>query len=226
MILLIIVCAFSFAQNVAKAESSDGENAEYLGAARPFPLVDIRQFYNTSSYIWSYISTSGDFRCKVDHPVYEIFKEVVFTRSYIRRQQKQNVTEYLKGTFVDIDFRCQAPTIMQVTSAGPDNAHMEQMVYEDENSTCGVFLTSNQTPLANAYNYNRYYNYTICEVRYKGSKERPRRTYACDHPFLEICRPTLIYSLYENCTAGKIKPRPGRRVIPFPPEEPIELEED
>ncbi|XP_077529471.1 uncharacterized protein LOC144142223 [Haemaphysalis longicornis] len=153
-----------------------------------FPIVDLREFYNFTRYIWTYVGTAPNTFCKVDHPLYEVYKEVMFTRNVSGLGQQM-----LKGTFVDTDsgrFSTSypyGPTIMQISGSARQNEFTEQVVYEDDQQLCGVFLTFNDAPLSQEYKHWKYERWIICEIRMKGNRQGPYYTPACFGVFNALC---------------------------------------
>ncbi|XP_077531717.1 uncharacterized protein LOC144144221 [Haemaphysalis longicornis] len=170
-----------------------------------FPLVDLRQFYNTTRYIWTVSTTVKDVCCKVDNPMYETHKEVYFLRNRSDTRLHHQKSEPLRGSYYDLN-PWYGPTMMQVSDADRQD-YTEQLVYRDENNRCGVFLTLDITPIGDQHFRNTYYSYTACELRVKGTRCGPKKNItACDAAFQDLCGRNQTYKAYNDTCSVYKKP--------------------
>ncbi|XP_037581733.2 uncharacterized protein LOC119464940 [Dermacentor silvarum] len=173
-----------------------------LGALCAFPLakgkiswvpdngganVSLKKFLNTSDGvdIYTLLATSETRHklCKLDH-VWNVTKDqVFFTRTYTPGLGGA-APENLIGTFFD-ETPQRGPTIMLLRTTGGADRGVEELVYQDDNNTCGIFWTAIRQIYAGQW-------YDSCELRVKSSIDSASASPECIQQFFNICSPERV----------------------------------
>uniref|UniRef100_A0A224YEE5 Lipocalin n=1 Tax=Rhipicephalus zambeziensis TaxID=60191 RepID=A0A224YEE5_9ACAR len=109
--------------------------ASICDATVTFETYNVSRFMNTTSPIWTYISTDPHvyYKCKVD-TVEEITETYVyFNRTYEDTKSAQ-VTEQLEGTFEKGN-----SSVMRVGDRGLVREYVEDLLFSSSDYRCGVF---------------------------------------------------------------------------------------